>query len=368
MYDTLIIGAGISGLSLANKLISKNQQHKIALISKSHIRNTSSYYAQGGIAASMYEDEYHDHICDTIKAGNYNNDLQVVDTIVRKSSQAIYFLRHLGVQFDTELAIEAGHSRPRIFHCSDKTGENIMNQLHYHLPPTVDVYEENATSLNVIDNACYGLYTQSRYIEAKNTVICSGGVGGLFSNSSNPETNTGDGIIMAGDAGAKLSNIHQVQFHPTGFYSNHLKKYLLISETVRGAGARICDLKGNAIVDPLLQRDKLSKILFDLIKTKKLKQVYLDVRSVPLENFENLQELCRIHDINPFKEFIPIVPVQHYIMGGIQTNIHGLTTIDNLYACGECAHTGFHGNNRLASNSLLECIVMGDFISKHLEN
>ncbi len=367
----VIIGSGLAALSLALTIDSK---HKVIIITKGNLGESNSRLAQGGIAATLSSStrEINDHVADTIIAGMQTNDQNITQQIIEKSQCAIDFLIQMGVEFDrvgnqVHLTREGGHLKRRILHVGgDQTGKLIIEALINKVKtlPNIEVIE-NAQALEFKENKLLYLKGQKIYqIIANDYVIASGGASRNFSCSTASITNTGDFITLAKSAGLELENLHLMQFHPTAF--KHQDQVFLISEALRGEGAYLVDEDNQRImhgVHKLLElapRDIVARHIYEYQRNNK--QVYIDARH--LED-ELLNE--RFVQINKhlFKcgyhlkhDLIPICPAAHYQIGGIKANIYGETNVDNIYAIGECAHTGFHGSNRLASNSLLECVVM----------
>lgn len=387
--DILIIGSGIGGLSLAAKINSLNPELKISIITKSDAIEGNTRYAQGGVAAVMdtINDSFEDHINDTLKCGAGLCDKAIVEMVVCKAPERIKELIQLGVQFDKKsngnihLALEGGHVAPRIAHHKDKTGFEIETVLlsrvqkckNIKIIPhqlVVDlIIEEN----NGIKKCCgvsiyEDLKDRINHIYASVTVLATGGCGQVYKNTTNPKVATGDGYAMAYRAGAELQNMRFVQFHPTSLYEEkHNEVSFLISEAVRGFGAHIIDADENRFLfaydkrGELATRDIISAAIFEHMQAKKAKHVYLDMRHLNVEAFENhfpiITEKLKELGYNFSYDLIPIVPSAHYQSGGIKVNSKAQTNIDNLYALGEVSCTGLHGANRLASNSLLEALV-----------
>ncbi|MGA0556391.1 L-aspartate oxidase [Larkinella sp. VNQ87] len=401
-FDFLVIGSGIAGLSYATKLAihfeETGQPVRIAVITKVRADETNTKYAQGGIAAVWAEeDSFEKHIEDTMIAGDFLSKREVVEIVVREAPERIRELIEYGTRFDKEddgdydLAKEGGHSDHRILHFKDITGAEIERALlekaqslpaiemftHYyavdlitrhHLGETVHRYDT--------DNRCFGAYvldTQTGRVEmflAKTTLLATGGIGNVYQSTTNPTIATGDGIAMAYRAKSICKDMEFIQFHPTALYEPGKKPSFLISEAVRGFGGILKNMKGETFMehyDPRLSlapRDIVARAIDSEMKKSGDPHVYLDVTHCDfekfVEHFPNITAYCRDNlGIDIRKDYIPVVPAQHYLCGGIKVNEYGQTNINFLYAAGECSCTGLHGANRLASNSLLEAVVFG---------
>lgn len=389
-YSAVIVGSGAAGLYLALKLAQeKHTTDGILVITKETLEDCATKLAQGGIVAVIPEinkkDSTSSHISDTIKAGCGLNDFNTVNHISQCSSYAIQDLIDFGVEFDKtqdgnlSFTLEAAHSVPRILHVKDKTGEAIEKALVKKIRkcPDIDVYE-NTMAVELLcdsENIARGLITYNKQtgiyeaIYSNATILATGGIGQIYKYTTNPKVATGDGIALAHRAGAKLENMEFVQFHPSALAVNSKENLPLVSEAVRGAGAKLCDDNGNYFAkdfDPngeLAPRDVVARGIFAQMNKENKKNVFLDISQMGIEffrnRFPNITSLCEQNNIDISEGLIPITPAVHYFMGGIKTNVCGETTIKNLYAIGETACNGLHGANRLASNSLLECIVGG---------
>lgn len=389
-FDTIIIGSGLAGLSSALKLAYQGQ--KVALISKTELSECNSYYAQGGIAAVIDEnDSVEGHIRDTLVAGAGLCDEKAVRYIIENSANAIDWLVQMNVKFDLDnenstgyhLTKEGGHSFRRILHVADTTGAAIINTLIQKVTshPNICIFKNHvaidlitSAKLGLSNNHCYGIYALNRNTKqiitfaAKNTILATGGAGKVYLYTTNPDVATGDGIAMAYRAGCKIANMEFIQFHPTCLYHN-LAKSFLISEAVRGEGGILKLPNGYRFMQDhderleLAPRDIVARAIDYEMKRHGVDCVYLDISYKPpsfiKEHFPNIYQTCRSLGIDITTQMIPVVPAVHFTCGGIMTDLSGRTNIDNLYAVGECAYTGLHGANRLASNSLLECLVIG---------
>lgn len=365
--NLLVIGSGIAGLTFA---LEASKKGRVILMTKAKLPDSSTNLAQGGIVGVVdKKDTFKSHIEDTMKVGAYHNDKKAVKFLSEHSPEAINFLLKLGVPFKKEngkllLAQEGGHSMRRIAFTSDQTGHEIEKALINRVKKTKKInIIENTFALDIItqNKKCFGatvlLNKKVIQIFADFTAICTGGVGQLFKKTTNPLVATGDGIAMGIRAGVKTKDMEFVQFHPTAFDSNESPLFL-ISETVRGEDAKLINSKGERFIDELSPRDIVAKAIYEESKKGK---VWLDITHRDKEflqkRFPGIYKHLKEHGISMEKDKIPITPVAHYMCGGLITNLHGQTNIKNLLAFGECACTGVHGANRLASNSLLEGVV-----------
>ena len=371
--DILIVGCGCSGLYCALNL-SKNKN--ITIISKSDLVSSDSYLAQGGICMLKDDEDYNKYFEDTMKAGHYENDKNSVSIMINSSQQVISDLVHFGVEFAREedglLAFtkEGAHSDNRILYHEDTTGKAITEKLLAEAQSRDNITIIPYTSmLDIIssDNCCYGAVVQKEdgtidEIRADYTVWATGGIGGLYKHSTNFKHLTGDALAIAIRHGIQLKDIDYVQIHPTTLYvKGEGERSFLISESVRGEGAKLYDKNGNRFVDELQPRDVVSKAILNQMEKDGTDFVWEDLRTIPEDelrsHFPAIIEHCREAGYDVFKECIPVVPAQHYFMGGVKVNHHSRTSMECLYAVGESACNGVHGRNRLASNSLLESLV-----------
>jgi L-aspartate oxidase len=402
-FDTLIIGSGLAGLTLALNLASSR---KVGLITKKALLDGASGWAQGGIAATLSEEDSPEaHIRDTLVAGAGLCNEAVTSYVVENGPQAIQWLIRQGVPFTRDhdngtgyhLTREGGHSVRRVIHAADATGQavqrTLIDQARTH--PNITVLEHHVavdliTSAKLRphrgvaeekSNRCYGAYVldsaagQVRTIGADNTVLATGGAGKVYLYTTNPDTATGDGIAMGWRAGCRIANMEFVQFHPTCLYHPHAKSFL-ISEAVRGEGGVLKLPDGSRFMPwhdsraELAPRDIVARAIDFEMKKRGLDCVYLDISHKPAEflkeHFPNIYKRCLEFGIDITRQPIPVVPAAHYTCGGIVTDLNGKTDLDNLYAIGETAHTGLHGANRLASNSLLECLVFGQAAARDI--
>ncbi|MBM3350725.1 MAG: L-aspartate oxidase [Betaproteobacteria bacterium] len=400
-FDVLIIGSGLAGLSLALRTATNK---KICLISKRRINDSASNWAQGGIAAVLNDDDSIDaHIQDTLVAGAGLCDGAVTRKVVEHGKETIDWLIEQGVGFTREqddsgyhLTREGGHSHRRVIHSADATGHAVQTTLAEKVRqhPNITLLENHIavdliTTKKVKDydvelfnsNTCLGAYVLDNTtgkvitIGAQHTVLATGGAGKVYLYTTNPDISTGDGIAMAWRAGCRVANMEFIQFHPTCLFHPHAKTFL-ISEIVRGEGGLLKLPDGTRFMpdhDPreeLSPRDVVARAIDFEIKKRGIDCVYLDISHKPLEfiqgHFPNIYRRCLQLGIDISKEQIPVVPAAHYTCGGVMTDESGHTDINNLYAIGETACTGLHGANRLASNSLLECLVFGQAAAKDI--
>ncbi|MBQ2088889.1 MAG: L-aspartate oxidase [Lachnospiraceae bacterium] len=372
--DIFIVGTGCSGLYCALNLPRDKQ---ILMITKSDVRSSDSYLAQGGICVLKDESDYDSYFEDTLKAGHYENNKESVDIMIRTSQEVISDLIGYGVDFehtrDGELAYtrEGGHSDKRILFHEDETGEEITYTLLNRVLelPNVTILERTAL-IDIIEenNTCYGgvIKKEDGTIDTvafrDDMVLACGGIGGLYKHSTNFRHLTGDGIAIAVKHGIERQDIDYIQIHPTTLYSDKPQdRSFLISESVRGEGAVLLDKNMERFTDELQPRDVVTAAIRKQMKLDGTEFVWEDLRTIPkdvVENhFPNIVEHCKQRGFDVFTEPIPVVPAQHYFMGGIKVDHNSATTMNNLYAVGETACNGVHGVNRLASNSLLESLV-----------
>jgi L-aspartate oxidase len=397
-FDVLIIGSGGAGLSLALKLA--DQSVHVAVLSKFALTAGSTYYAQGGISAVFdAEDSIESHIDDTLNAGAGLCDPEIVRLTVNCGKNSIDWLRGQGVVFTEEtvttgetklhLSQEGGHSHRRVVHAADATGKavslSLIDRAMEH--PTIDLLE-NHNVVELITAACgkssksaIGAYVldskqhRVKTLSARIVVLATGGASKVYLYSTNPQSATGDGIALAWRAGCRVSNMEFMQFHPTCLYHPHAGSFL-ISEAVRGEGGKLILPDGSPFMqhfDPrgeLAPRDIVARAIDHEIKKRGIDCVYLDISHKPEAfirgHFPTIYEQCLKFDIDITKQPIPVVPAAHYTCGGVMTDSYARTDIDNLYAVGEVASTGLHGANRMASNSLLECLVFADRASEDI--
>lgn len=390
--DFLVIGSGVAGLSFALKVA---EHGTVCLVTKTHSEETATRYAQGGIAAVMYTpDTYEKHIHDTMIAGDGLSDPEVVRITITESTDRVKELIEWGTEFDKiesgkyDLAKEGGHSEYRVLHHKDNTGEEIERKLlqkvreHSNITIlenhfTIDIITQHHLDENVTrrrsDITCYGAYVldrESREIStilSKKTMLATGGAGNVYGTTTNPHISTGDGIAMVYRAKGTVENMEFIQFHPTSLYNPAEKPSFLITEALRGFGGVLKTRKGKAFMQKydertsLAPRDIVARAIDNELKLSGDDYVCLDCthlnKNKLIEQFPTIYAKCLSIGIDITREMIPVVPAAHYICGGIKVDPYGRSSIHNLYASGECAHTGLHGANRLASNSLLESLV-----------
>lgn len=401
-FDALIIGSGLAGLTLALRLA---DSRKVCLVSKRHLNDSASSWAQGGIAAALKSNESIDsHIADTLIAGGGLCDVEVTRMVVEHGHHAVDWLIQHGVQFtreadnsDYHLTREGGHSHRRIFHVEDATGQAVQKTLtqlvrehanitllEHHIAvdliTTKKLHQHDFQDKNV-SNRCLGAYVLDNQtgkvmtIAAQYTALATGGAGKVYLYTTNPDVSTGDGIAMAWRAGCRVANMEFIQFHPTCLYHPHAKSFL-ISEVVRGEGGLLKLPDGTRFMqhhdarEELAPRDVVARAIDFEMKKRGLDCVYLDITHKPAsfiqEHFPNIYKRCLELGIDITQQPIPVVPAAHYSCGGVMTDIEGQTDIEHLYAVGETACTGLHGANRLASNSLLECLVFSATAANHI--
>ena len=386
-YDFVVVGTGVSGLSFA---LEASKYGSVAVITKRASENSNTTWAQGGICCvADDEDSFESHIADTVDAGAGLCDHDIVKTIVESAPSAIEKMVNIGVQFDRnssgiyELGKEGGHSQRRILHSKDTTGKEISEKLIYSAKQSenIEIFEHHF-AIDIITteklgvsgtNEVAGIYVLNEStgeiltFRSDKVVLCTGGCGRVYLYTTNPDIATGDGLAMAYRAGAEISNMEFIQFHPTCLYHHELKNFL-ISEAVRGEGGKLIGKDGNEFMhkyDPrgsLAPRDIVARAIDHEIKKTGQPCVYVDIRHKSKEyieeRFPNIYKTCLSVNIDPAIDPIPVVPAAHYQCGGVKTDVDGKTSINGLYAIGEVACTGLHGANRLASNSLLEGAVM----------
>ena len=391
----LIIGSGVAGLTFAVKIAERFPDKKITIVTKANENESNTRYAQGGIAivTDKIDDSYEKHIQDTLICGDGLCDESVVKMVITEGPKRLKELIEWGAKFDKnnqgtlDLGKEGGHSENRVVHHKDQTGQEIqraiLSQVHqkenitvldYHL--AIDLITEN--------NNCLGAYVLDQKtkevltFQSDFTLLATGGIGHLYGHTSNPVIATGDGIAMAYRANAVIKEMEFIQFHPTTLYDASTGTSFLISEAVRGFGAYLRTKKGHRFMPDydsrgdLASRDIVSQSIDLELKKTGDECVYLDCTHLDLEGFKKhfpmIYEHCKSVGIDIAKDWIPVVPAQHYLCGGIVVDKNGKTSVENLFACGECSRTGLHGANRLASNSLLEALVYSDKIYHYLEN
>ena len=400
-FDYLVIGSGVAGMSFALKVA---RHGRVALICKTTLEEANTFLAQGGVASvtDLEVDDFEKHIHDTMVAGDWLSDPEAVGTVVRNAPDGIRFLLEKGVEFDRrpdgsfDLHREGGHSEFRILHHADNTGAEIQTSLieQVKADPNIEIFEHSCAveiitqhhlgkivTRRTLDITCYGAYVLdcvSGRVEtflAKVTVMATGGVGAVYTTTTNPLTATGDGIAMTYRAKGTVSDMEFIQFHPTALYHPGDRPSFLITEAMRGYGAVLRNVDGSEFMhkyDPRLSlapRDIVARAIDSEMKLHGTDHVYLDVTHKDPEetrrHFPNIYEHCLSLGIDITRQMIPVAPAAHYLCGGIKVNRNGESSIKRLYAIGECSCTGLHGGNRLASNSLIEAVVYADAAARH---
>ena len=370
--DVLIVGCGVAGLYTALNL---PEHLSVEMLCKEDVASCDSMLAQGGICVQRDDEDYEPWFEDTLRAGHYENRRESVDIMIRESRPLIDDLMSLGVQFDRtpegelDYTREGAHSRPRILHNADLTGAEITTKLLAAVETHTNVGSHEYTTMRdllVEDGRCVGVLAtdganEPVMIYAKATVLATGGVGGLYPRSTNFRSLTGDGCRICRNAGVELEHMDYVQIHPTSLYTPNPDRSFLISESCRGEGAILLDAHGNRFTDELQPRDVVTKAIYRQMEIDHTRHVWLSFenvdRDVILTHFANIHRRCLEEGYDICREPIPVVPAQHYLMGGIHVDEMSRTTMPALYAAGETSCNGVHGANRLASNSLLESMV-----------
>jgi L-aspartate oxidase len=368
--DVVIVGTGVAGLFSALNLPSDK---KIVMITKADLESSDSFLAQGGICVQRDDTDYDSYFEDTMKAGHYENRKESVDIMIRSSREIINDLVHYGVEFEMKdgefmYTREGAHSKPRILFHEDVTGKEITSKLlacvkqldnvtMYEYATMTDILVENGECCGVLEKNENGVVK----IYAKDTILASGGIGGRYTHSTNFPHLTGDALTIAEKYGIRMQDLDYVQIHPTTLYSKKPGRRFLISESVRGEGAVLYNKKKERFVDELLPRDVVSKAIKEQMKEDGTDFVWLSMEPIPketiLKHFPSIYQHCLEEGYDVTKECIPVVPAQHYFMGGIWVDSNSQTSMEDLYAVGETSCNGVHGANRLASNSLLESLV-----------
>ncbi|MFC0779669.1 L-aspartate oxidase [Flavobacterium sp. HJSW_4] len=396
--DILIIGSGISGLFFAMKTAKKRPDLSIVIMTKETAKNTNTRLAQGGIAVvtDHLKDSFNKHIHDTLRSGGGLCDKEVVEMVIKQAPERLQELIEIGTSFDKDekgqwdLGLEGGHSQHRILHHKDSSGQEIESKLLKIIKkmPNIELLENHM----VIDinaetkkakTTCTGVFfyekkhNRIKYMRTRTIVLSTGGCGQLFENTTNPKIATGDGLAMAARAGAEIADMEYIQFHPTALFTGKENPLFLISEAVRGFGAHIVNEEGKRFLfkydirGELSTRDMVSNAISKELQLSGKDHVYLDCRHLDARkfyaHFPVIAAHCNELGIKPEKDLIPVVPAAHYQCGGIKVDLNGVTNIKNLYAIGECARTGLHGKNRLASNSLLEALVFAHQASENVD-
>lgn len=378
-YDVLIAGAGVAGLYAA---LNFAPDVRVLVISKRESTLCNSFLAQGGVAAVVDKehDDYRLHIADTLIAGGYKNDLRSLEILVNEGPEDVLrLMKEIGVDFDKDeahhisMTLEGGHSRRRILHHKDSTGreltEKLMAAVQKHENVTIMDWTQLVSLTPQEGGFWAGLLTKGKYcsLTCSYCILCTGGIGRVYPYTTNSAIATGDGITLAYELGARIKNLRLVQFHPTAFAAAAGRERFLISEAVRGEGALLLNCHGERFMPnydergELAPRDVVSRCIMKEAARTSSESFYLDITArgpaFIKDRFPMIYSRCLEEGVDITNECIPVFPCQHYLMGGIDVNVYGDTTVDRLYAAGECSHTGVHGLNRLASNSLLEALV-----------
>ena len=389
----LIIGSGVAGLTFAIKIADRFPDKTVTIVTKSNADESNTKYAQGGIAIVTDEtqDSYQKHIDDTLICGDGLCDAEVVKMVVTEGPKRLKELIDWGAKFDItpkgnfDLGKEGGHSENRVVHHKDQTGYEIERAIleQVHQKENITVLDHHfALDLIIENNQCVGAYVLNQKtneiitFQSDYNLLATGGIGHIYGHTTNPVIATGDGIAMAYRANAAIVDMEFIQFHPTALYEDSIGSKFLISEAVRGFGAYLRTKSGHRFMpdyDPraeLASRDIVSQSIDLELKKSGDEFVYLDCTHLDVvafvKHFPMIYDRCMKNGIDIAKDWIPVIPAQHYLCGGIVVDINGKTDIINLFACGECSRTGLHGANRLASNSLLEALVFSDKIYNYL--
>lgn len=385
-YDVVIIGSGIAGLYAALNL---DPRLRVLLVSKRELMLNNSSLAQGGVASVL--DTVHDskeaHFQDTMVAGGQKNNPEAVRILVEEGPDDVRRIMEYGVEFDKtsegelHFTLEGGHSKPRIVHHKDATGREIVEKLLMQVKklPHVEILENTLTAnIKKGKDFHFDLIHQEEHLHVSShfCVMASGGIGRVYEYTTNSKIATGDGIAFAYEMGAKIRNLHLIQFHPTGFANKLTRETFLISESVRGEGAHLLNCHGERFMQKydsrleLAPRDVVSHFIMEEQKATGSDEFFLDISykdpDFIKKRFPMIYQNLLKEGIDMTKDKIPVYPCHHYLMGGIDVDLNGKTSLDQLYAAGECSHTGVHGNNRLASNSLLEGLVFSRRAAKEI--
>ena len=368
----VIVGSGVAGLFTALCL---PDDKEILIITKENLKDADSYPAQGGVCVLKSGDDYKGFFEDTMKAGHYENNPDAVRVMIESSPEIIGTLVQLGVQFDTndggefDYTREGAHRQNRILHFKDETGRQITDTLLAIAMQRPNItFVTRTTMIDFIerDNECFGIVCEDEYGEmgaiiADDIVLATGGIGGLFLNSTNFPHITGDSFALSLKHGVELQDMNYIQIHPTTLYSKKKGRRFLISESVRGEGAILLNENGERFTDELQPRDVVTNAIVKEMKKFGTDHVYITLPTMSseeaAERFPNIYEACKEEGYDLTKDKVPVTPAQHYMMGGVKTDINGATSMKHLWAVGETACNGVHGKNRLASNSLLESLV-----------
>jgi L-aspartate oxidase len=373
--DVAVVGAGAAGLYAA--LCAAREGARVALISATPLAQTASYWAQGGLAAALAEDDsFALHLEDTERAGRDLVRRSAAEVLVREAPARVRDLQALGVRFDADrfghlaLGLEGGHTVRRVVHAGGSaTGRRVVRQLS-----ALAVAEERiavlegarAQALWRVDDRCRGLLCDDgRVVVARATILASGGAAALWARTTNPPGSQGVGLLLAHAAGAELADLELLQFHPTAVIGIPGREGFLITEAIRGEGATLHDAAGERFVEELAPRDEVARAIQELLVSSGERSVGLDMRAIDPAHFPNVVAALREAGLDPTRELIPVAPAAHYMMGGVVTDLHARSSVEGLYAIGESSCTGLHGANRLASNSLSECFVFAARAVEH---
>ena len=378
--DVVIVGTGAAGLFCA---LHFPENVQVLMICKSDVDKSDSYLAQGGICMLRDEEDYQGYFDDTMRAGHYENDAASVEVMIRSSQQIAKELIAYGVDFERDgqglvFTREGGHSRPRILFHKDCTGKEITSTLLENVRQRKNVQIiEHTMMLDIIEDGkcCHGIVVQDstgdvQVVQAKYTVFACGGLGGLYQHTTNYRHITGDALAVAKKHGITLEHVDYVQIHPTTLYSEKPGRRFLISESVRGEGAILLNKNKERFCDELLPRDVVTAAIHRQMEKDDMPFVWLSMEKISDEeirsHFPNILKQCMEEGYDPTRECIPVVPAQHYFMGGIKVNLSSRTSMEALYAIGETSCNGVHGKNRLASNSLLESLVFAERAAREI--
>ena len=364
----MVVGAGAAGLYAC--LCAAREGARVALVSARPLAETASYWAQGGLAAALAVDDSPErHLQDTVTAGRGLVRRSAAEVLTAEAPARFRDLEALGVRFDADrhgnlaLGLEGGHGARRVVHAGGSTtGRRILRQLSADVAehPAIDVYEGARAARLIGDGRVTGVALEDgRTLTARGTIVATGGAAALWSRTTNPPGSFGSGLLLARAAGAALADLEFTQFHPTAVVGIHGREGFLITEAIRGEGATLHDAHGERFVDELAPRDAVARAIFRTLREQDIGAVGLDMRGVDPGRFPNVVAALRDAGLDPTKELVPVAPASHYVMGGIVCDLEGRSQVPGLYAVGECACTGLHGANRLASNSLSECFVFG---------
>jgi L-aspartate oxidase len=381
--DTVIVGSGVAGVFAALCL---PKDRDVLVITKDELKECDSYLAQGGVCVLKDIDDFNCYFEDTMKAGHYENNPESVRIMIESSRDVIDALIELGVEFDTDdegeydYTREGAHRRNRILHHKDETGKEITATLLKIAKDRENItFVTQTTMIDFIenDNKCYGIVCEDEFGEmgaiiAHDIILATGGIGGLFTNSTNFPHITGDSFALSLMHGVELQDMNYIQIHPTTLYSKKEGRRFLISESVRGEGAVLLNEKGERFTDELQPRDVVTDAIVNEMKKFGTDHVYLNLPTMTSEEaeerFPNIFEACKDEGYDMTKDLVPVTPAQHYMMGGVKTDTNGITSMQYLYAVGETACNGVHGKNRLASNSLLESLVFAKRAADYIAN